>query len=116
MRNLSPFLHESSQTVKLNLGHSYTDMTATRNDLTNDDLSWLDLEDANLSHTLMMNIDLSNSNLSNSNLSDAIMSGANLRNTILHNADLRGAIVSQEQLAKANSLQGATLPDGSKHP
>ena len=99
----------------------YTDMTATRSDLTGDDLSRLDLESANLSHTLMMNIDLSNSDLSNSNLSDVVMdganlSGANLRNTILNNTDLRGAIVSNEQLAKVKSLQGATMPDGSKHP
>jgi uncharacterized protein YjbI with pentapeptide repeats len=45
--------------------------------------------------------------LSGADLSDADLSGANLR-------DARG--VTDEQLDQAASLEGATMPDGSKHP
>jgi hypothetical protein len=31
-------------------------------------------------------------------------------------ADLRYAKVTDQQLAEAKSLEGATMPDGSKHP
>ena len=50
--------------------------------------------------------DLANINFSQANLYKADLSGANLT----------GAIVTEEQLAKAKSLKGATMPDGSIHP
>src|SRR5918995_23280 len=34
----------------------------------------------------------------------------------LTDADLSGANISEEQLAMCKSLEGATMPDGSKHP
>jgi uncharacterized protein YjbI with pentapeptide repeats len=61
------------------------------------DLSGADLSDA----------DLSGANPSGASLSGANLSGANLR-------DARG--VTDEQLDQAASLEGATMPDGSKHP
>jgi uncharacterized protein YjbI with pentapeptide repeats len=51
--------------------------------------------------------DLSAVNLSNANLSSANLPGA----------DLSGAKgVTDEQLGKAKTLEGAIMPDGSKHP
>ena len=54
-------------------------------------------------------------------LSDIFLSGANLKSTYLSNtnltgANLFGAEMSTEQLDKAKSLKGATMPDGSIHP
>ncbi len=60
-------------------------------------------------------------NLIGADLRAANLYGANLIWAYLSGADLRGAIlngveVTQEQLDKAKSLQGAILPNGSKHP
>jgi len=44
------------------------------------------------------------------------LSGADLSDADLSRANLSGATVTNEQLAGAKSLQGATMPDGSKHP
>jgi uncharacterized protein YjbI with pentapeptide repeats len=52
-------------------------------------------------------IRLANADLSDANLSGADLSGANL-------SDARG--VTDEQLDRAASLEGATMPNGSKHP
>lgn len=44
------------------------------------------------------------------------LAGADRANADLANAELTGAVgATVEQLAKAKSLRGATLPDGSKH-
>jgi len=48
-------------------------------------------------------------------LSGARLWGANLSAADLWRADLSGAKVATEQLDKAKSLEGATMPDGSKH-
>ena len=66
-------------------------------------------------------IDLTGANLSKADLSKANLSGADLSDADLSDADLSranlsGATVTNEQLAGAKSLQGATMPDGSKHP
>jgi len=42
--------------------------------------------------------------------------GANLRGANLSEAILYGSNAATEQLAQAKSLQGATMPDGTKHP
>lgn len=70
-------------------------------------------------------VDLSYLNLSGTNLRDADLREANLRRTDLTNvdltdadlsgADLTAALVSDEQLARAGSLSGTTLPDGVIH-
>jgi uncharacterized protein YjbI with pentapeptide repeats len=64
---------------------------------------------------------LQGANLGEANLRGADLQGADLRDAILRGADLRDAIleganVTDAQLADTRSLQGATKPDGSKHP
>ncbi len=49
--------------------------------------------------------------LPDASIRDADLSGANLQG-----ADLQQTIVNAEQLEKAKSLEGAIMPDGSKHP
>jgi uncharacterized protein YjbI with pentapeptide repeats len=53
---------------------------------------------------------LRNAVLKNANLQHAVLWGADLSG-----ADLKGAIVTDKQLAEAESLQVATMPDGTKH-
>ena len=55
-------------------------------------------------------------NLSGADLRGAELRGADLRGANLSQADLSNADVTDEQLAEAKTLQGATMPDGSKHP
>lgn len=65
-----------------------------------------DLSDANLTGAHLMFADLRLTTLTNTNITNANLMGANLS----------GAIgITNKQLAKAKSLKGATLPDGSKH-
>jgi|SRR5215211_802668 uncharacterized protein YjbI with pentapeptide repeats len=70
-----------------------------------------DLSDADLSGALLSGADLSGALLVDANLSSSILSEANLSG-----ADLTDAKVTEEQLEQAKSLEGATMPDGSKHP
>lgn len=59
--------------------------------------------------------DLSYLVLSGTNLAGADLSGVNLSGADLSGADLTGALVSEEQLATAESLSGTILPDGTIH-
>jgi uncharacterized protein YjbI with pentapeptide repeats len=94
------------------------------------DLSGADLTDADLSNaeglwqkgTYLWNrgaglndADLSNANLSGADLTNANLSGADLINANLSGANLKGADVTEEQLDKCKSLEGATMPDGQKY-
>jgi hypothetical protein len=95
-----------------------------------------DLSNTNLSNTNLSNTNLSEANLNEANLSEANLSGANLRKTDLREADLSEVNLSRanlsdadlnkadlsdatgvtdEQLAQAKTLEGATMPDGSTH-
>src|SRR5450755_2965569 len=90
------------------------------------DLGKADLGKANLSGA-----NLSGANLSGARLSYANLSGADLREAILKSevilfetdlsyanlgkANLSGATITEEQLKKARSLKGTTMPDGSTH-
>jgi hypothetical protein len=98
------------------------------------DLSDADLSGANLRFTLLQGTVLSGANLRGADLrfalflSHANLIGANLRGADLRSADLRGARLSSayleranltsaenwtnQQLAQAGSLVGATMPDG----
>jgi len=78
--------------------------------LYNANLSGAYLSGANLLEANLLEANLSVANLYNANLSGAYLSGA-----YLSGANLSGAKVTEEQLKIALSLQGATLPDGSKH-
>jgi uncharacterized protein YjbI with pentapeptide repeats len=69
-------------------------------------LSGADLTEADLSKPIPNNEELAHLNLQEADLSGADLSLANLS----------GAKVTQEQLKKAKSLQGAIMPNGSKHP
>jgi len=71
-------------------------------------------------HHFLDRADLIAANLRGANLHDAILTGANLRDANLgkanlEGANLSGANVTSEQLDKATSLKGATMPDGTKH-
>jgi uncharacterized protein YjbI with pentapeptide repeats len=75
------------------------------------DLSGADLSDADLS-----NADLSSANLSSANLSSANLGFAELPEADLRRANLRGATaLTDEKIAAAKSLEGATMPDGQKY-
>ena len=90
------------------------------------------LSGANLSRSILTQTSLREANLSGANLSMANLSRADLREANLSGVDLRKADLSEadlseadlsgargttpEQLAKAKSLEGAILPDGSTHP
>jgi uncharacterized protein YjbI with pentapeptide repeats len=84
-----------------------------RSDLRLTDLSSADLEDAYLT----------DANLSAADLTGADLTDADLTNADLSEADLRGADLSAAKGItnmllenQAASLEGATMPDGSKHP
>jgi uncharacterized protein YjbI with pentapeptide repeats len=107
------------------------------------DLSSTDLSDANLSEVDLSDANLSNANLSDAYLSSAVLSAAYLREADLSNANLNEADLSEADLSEAfliaadlssanlrdvrgvtdeqlyvqaASLEGAIMPDGSKHP
>jgi hypothetical protein len=71
---------------------------------------WADLSRANLYRA-----DLSGARLSEADLRGANLDQANLRGANLYRANLVGAKVTDEQLAQAASLAGATMPDGTVH-
>jgi uncharacterized protein YjbI with pentapeptide repeats len=81
------------------------------------DMHGSDMQGINLSFATLNYVSLVNSNLAGANLQ-----GCDMRNTDLTGANLSGANLkdatelTDAQLAKARSLTGATLPDGSLHP
>jgi hypothetical protein len=79
-------------------------------------LSGANLSGASLNGANLGEANLSSTDLSGADLSRADLGGANIHMANLSRADLTGALVTTEQLAQAKSLQGAILPDGSKHP
>lgn len=88
-----------------------TDLEAI--DLDGEDLRGVILEDASLEYTNLRGADLEGANLERVDLKGANLEGANLEGAnLLH---VRG--VTEEQLEQqAESLRGAMMPDGSKHP
>ena len=70
---------------------------------------------ANLSGANLQNAVLRNAVLNSTNMTDVDLRGADLRGAYLVDADLTGALVTLGQLDSANTLVGATLPDGSRH-
>jgi Pentapeptide repeats (8 copies) len=80
-------------------------------DLSGADLSGADLSGADLSWFRQESGEDYCADLSGADLSDTDISGADLSG-----ANLKGAKVTDEQLAQAKSLEGAIMPDGSKHP
>lgn len=80
-------------------------LSRRKSDLAEADLSYLNLSGTNLSGA-----DLRNANLRRCDLTDVNFTGADLSG-----ADLTAALVTEKQLAKAASLSGTTLPDGTVH-
>ncbi len=74
------------------------------------------LDTANLSGADLSTVDLRKAFLGGADLTGANLNGAGLNGADLTNADLKGAIITSGQLAQVNSLKGATMPNGSKHP
>jgi hypothetical protein len=64
---------------------------------------------------ILFEADLSGADLVRADLSDANLFLADLSNANLRYADLYGASVTEEQLAKCHSLEGATMPNGQKY-
>src|SRR6266496_644397 len=96
-------------------------------DLSQANLNSADLSGAHLKSVLLYKANLNGADLGYTDLSEANLNGANLSSANLGGADLSGADLSQadlsgaqdltqEQLDKAKTLKGATMPDGSKHP
>jgi hypothetical protein len=91
-------------------------------------LSGANLRGADLSGAYLIKASLSGAKLSEANLSGADLRGAytfgeedyeeeaDLSGADLRGADLSGAEITPEQLDKAGTLQGAIMPDGSRHP
>jgi len=73
------------------------------------------LLDANLERANLKDANLERANLKGANLKDAFLRGANLERTNLEHANLENARFSDEQLAIAETLKGAIMPDGTIH-
>jgi uncharacterized protein YjbI with pentapeptide repeats len=82
------------------------------------DLSWADLSDADLSYSVLIGADLSHADLSSADMEDADMEDADLTDADLSGANLREVVgINTRALGgDAYSLEGATMPDGTKHP
>jgi len=86
----------------------------TRASLRGANLRGASLCDANLSEADLYLAELKRTDLQGANLSEANLSSADLSDANLRGANLSGAKVTNEQLAKAKSLQDAIMPDGTK--
>jgi uncharacterized protein YjbI with pentapeptide repeats len=73
------------------------------------------LNEANLSDADLSGVNLSVGDLIRANLRGAKLEGARLAGADLRQADLSGTQLSKTDLEKAKSIEGATLPDGTKH-
>jgi uncharacterized protein YjbI with pentapeptide repeats len=73
------------------------------------------LVNANLQRAFLENANLQRARFQRANLQGARLQDANLQDANLQDANLRNAIVSNDQLATAESLKGVTMPDGTKH-
>jgi len=79
------------------------------------DLRGCKLNDANLSDADLSGVNLSVGDLIRANLRGAKLEGARLAGANLSQADLSGTQLTKTDLEKAKSIEGATLPDGTKH-
>jgi len=115
------FLYESGLITR---GRRFLDLSKA--ELFMADLRSADLRSANLHGTYMVKTNLFMANLTNADLSGAALSGAdliradlseaNLSNAQLSHADLTDARgLTDEQIAAAKSLKGATMPNGQKY-
>jgi uncharacterized protein YjbI with pentapeptide repeats len=81
------------------------------------DMHGSDMRGSNLSFATLNYTSLANSNLAGANLQGCDMRDTNLTGANLSGANLKDVTeLTSAQLAKARSLTGATMPDGSLHP
>jgi ABC-2 type transport system permease protein len=98
-------------------GGQFAGLDLRDSDMAGANFSGADLRDVNLRFATLNNLDLSNADLSGANLSGADMANVKIDNANLSGANLAGVRgMSIEQLGRAGSLNGATLPDGSVQP
>jgi uncharacterized protein YjbI with pentapeptide repeats len=95
----------------------YSVVSLTSADLEGADLKGADLNSLNLEDAYFTGADLTGANLSYTYLHIAHLERANLQRADLTGAVLTGAVlkdakVTNEQLAKCKTLEGATMPDG----
>jgi uncharacterized protein YjbI with pentapeptide repeats len=84
--------------------------------LSSANLSEASLNRANLSRTNLRWANLSRTNLSEASLRGANLRGADLSGAHLNRANLSGAVgLTDEQIAAAASLKGATMPNGPQY-
>ena len=79
------------------------------------DLSGANLRGAVLSHANLQNANLCGANLQGARLYQADLRGATLIGANLERANLQDAEITKEQWERVRSLQGVTMPDGTKH-
>jgi uncharacterized protein YjbI with pentapeptide repeats len=90
--------------------------------LSDADLSYAIVSAAALSNAYLKGADLRNAVFRDTNLEDANLTGANLSGAhkytkVKGTTDMRMQLITNTELERqAASLQGATMPDGSKHP
>lgn len=123
------FDHVFLQTTNLsesNLEGAYlAEANLERADLMHAYLAEAYLEEAHLAGAYLFSVNLEGADLQGTDLKGADLEGADLKGADLKGADLmgvnlagvnlEGAEVTDEQLARAQSLKGATMPDGTKH-
>ncbi len=80
------------------------------------DMRVVNLFRADLHGAVMVKANLRSANFAQSNLIETILTEANLDGTSFSESDLTGAKVTPDQLKQAQSLKGATMPDGSIYP
>jgi Tol biopolymer transport system component/uncharacterized protein YjbI with pentapeptide repeats len=85
-------------------------------DFTDADLSGADLSGANLWAADMSGATLQGANFTDATLQSTHLSGADMSGADLSGADLRFAQVTEDELAQAESLAGATMPHETQHP
>ncbi|MEJ2732639.1 MAG: pentapeptide repeat-containing protein [Anaerolineae bacterium] len=96
-------------------GADLTEAVLFRANLSGADLRGADVRRADLTEAFLGQANLSGANLSGADLRGAYLDGAGLGGAGLPGANLVGAIVTSVQLNQATTLEGATLPDGTKY-
>ena len=84
-------------------------------DLSGADLTYVDLSNAEGLWEKATYLWKRGAGLNDADLRNINLSGADLSNANLSGANLKGAEVTEEQLAKCKSLEGATMPNGQKY-
>ena len=83
-------------------------------DLDEVDLAFANLQDADLEGASLRDANLEGAMLNGANFAGADLMGANFKRASLRGANLDEAEVTMEQLAMAESLEDAILPDGTQ--